>query len=360
MSIYLCRELCIVIEMFAGVITESWRVLNDSAVYCLFGICMSGILKGFMSDDFVAGHLGTNNFVSVIKASLLGIPLPLCSCGVIPVATGLKRQGAGNGPTTAFLISTPETGVDSIAITYALLDPIMTVIRPLAAFITATVAGFIVNFMPDAGTAATERAGTACSCGCSCAEGAATPCRAQHSWRERVRAGLRFAFNDLLADIGPSLVLGIIIAGAIAYFVPARFIEQQLGSGLKPMLVMLLIGIPLYVCASASTPIVAALALKGLSPGAALVFLLAGPATNVATILIVAKIMGKRIAAVYVLVIAVVSLALGILINQLYAACSLSVTNWAAAGSQTENGMAAAGASLVLLACILRAKLKKK
>jgi hypothetical protein len=349
-------ELCIVLEVFAGVITESWRVLHDSAVYCLFGIFMSGILKGFMSDDFVAGHLGANNFVSVIKASLLGIPLPLCSCGVIPVATGLKRQGAGNGPTTAFLISTPETGVDSIAITYALLDPFMTIIRPVAAFITATVAGLMVNCMPAAGPAAPAKAGDACSC----AEGAAIPCREKHSRGERVRAGLRFAFGDLLADIGPSLVLGIVIAGAIAYFVPARFIEQQLGSGLQPMLVMLLVGIPLYVCATASTPIVAALALKGLSPGAALVFLLAGPATNVATILIVARIMGKPVAAVYVLVIAVVSLALGILVNALYAASSLSVTNWVSAGNRIENGMVAAVASLVLLALILIAKLKKK
>ena len=136
--------------MVFGVVLESWHILNDSAPYILFGLFMAGVLKVFMPEDFVANHLGGNDLVSVVKASLFGVPLPLCSCGVVPVAMGLKKQGAGNGPTTAFLISTPETGMDSIAITYALLDPIMTVMRPVAAFITAIIAGVIVNFLPNA------------------------------------------------------------------------------------------------------------------------------------------------------------------------------------------------------------------
>ena len=135
-------------DIVIGVVLESWHILNDSAPFILFGLFMAGVLKVFMPEDFVAKHLGGNDVVSVVKASLLGVPLPLCSCGVVPVAMGLKKQGAGNGPTTAFLISTPETGMDSIAITYALLDPIMTIMRPVAAIITATVAGTIVNFLP--------------------------------------------------------------------------------------------------------------------------------------------------------------------------------------------------------------------
>jgi uncharacterized protein len=352
-------------DIVTGVLKESWHVLNDSALYCLFGIVMSGILKGFISDDFVIEHLGTNNISSVIKASLLGIPLPLCSCGVIPVATGLRRQGAGKGPTTAFLISTPETGVDSIALTYALLDPIMTVIRPVAAFVTATVAGILVNFMPDEKAGIPENIVSACGCACSCEQGDSAPCAAGHhnhghSLLQRITSGLSFAFGDMLADIGPSLLLGIIIAGGIAYFVPAGFIERNLGAGIKPMLVMLIIGIPLYVCATASTPIVAALALKGLSPGAALVFLLSGPATNTATILVIARLMGKRVAAVYVLAIALVSLLMGIAVNALYSACSISITSWVAAGAQAEGGGFAIGASLFLLVCILRAKLTSR
>jgi len=350
--------------MFLGVIRESWHVLNDSAPYCLFGIFVSGVLKIFMPDDFVAQHLGTNNLFSVVKASLLGIPLPLCSCGVIPVATGLKRQGAGNGPTTAFLISTPETGVDSIAVTYALLDPFMTIIRPVAAFITATVAGIFVNCLPDEKAELGNTKPSACGCNCSCtqvdaAAGSESHHHHRHSLKQRIKAGLSFAFGDMLSDIGPSLLLGIIIAGAIAYCVPPGFIERNLGAGIKPMLIMLIIGIPLYVCATASTPIVAALALKGLSPGAALVFLLCGPATNTATILVIARLMGKRVAVVYVLAIAVVSLMLGILVNKLYAVSSLSITDWVAPGTPSEGGMLAAVASLFLLGCILRVKLKK-
>lgn len=137
------------IDIISGIVRESWHLLNDSSLFILFGLFMAGVLKVFMPDDFVGRHLGTDDFVSVIKASLLGVPLPLCSCGVVPVAMGLRKQGAGKGATTAFLISTPETGVDSIAITYALLDPIMTIVRPLAAFFTATVAGVFVNFLPD-------------------------------------------------------------------------------------------------------------------------------------------------------------------------------------------------------------------
>lgn len=348
------------LEMLTGVINASWQVLNDSAIYCLFGIFMSGVLKSFMSDDFVAEHLGTNNITSVVKASLLGIPLPLCSCGVIPVAMGLRRQGAGKGPTTAFLISTPETGVDSIAITYALLDPIMTVVRPVAAFITATVAGILVNFMPDGKEVRPVNGGAGCSSTCSCSCGPDDTDQNSghghgHSLMQRVKAGLGFAFGDMLSDIGPSLLAGIVIAGCISYFVPNGFIEQNLGAGIRPMLVMLAVGIPLYVCATASTPIVAALALKGLTPGAALVFLLAGPATNIAAILVVARLMGKRVAAVYVSVIAVVALALGMAVNKVYELLSISITGWAAITHSTHGGILTDASALLLLALILKA-----
>ncbi len=347
------------IELLITILKESWLVLNESAGYCLFGIFMAGLLRAFMADDFVLKHLGKNNISSVIKASLIGVPMPLCSCGVMPVAMGLRKQGAGKGPTTAFLISTPESGVDSIAVTWALLDPIMTVVRPLAAFITATIAGILVNFVPEhkEKEAAPE---PACSC-CSGEADGAHDCNHNHagnhkqSLLQRMRSGLFFAFGGLLADMGPSLLFGILIAGMISALVPPDFIEQNLGGGIRPMLVMLLVGIPLYVCATASTPIVAALALKGLSPGAALVFLLAGPATNMATIAVVAKILGKRIAAVYVTVIASVSLLLGIAVNALYSMASLSITGWISAEHHEGGGFFPVAFSLILLALILRA-----
>ena len=345
-------------ELLIKILKESWQVLNDSAGVALFGIFMAGLLRALMPDDFVLKHLGKNNVASVIKASLIGAPMPLCSCGVIPVAMGLRKQGAGKGPTTAFLISTPETGIDSIALTWALLDPIMTIMRPLAALITATIAGFAVNFVPEhtQNSAAPE---PVCGCACSCGSGETEHLAdSSHSPSlvQRMREGLAFAFTELLCDIGPSLLLGIFTAGVIAAVVPDGFIDRHLGAGSMPMLVMLAAGIPMYVCATASTPIVAALALKGLSPGAALVFLLAGPATNMATIIIVARLMGRRIAAVYVAVIAAVALVMGMAVNGIYSMAGLDVTNWISAGQHDSGAMSAPVFSFIRLAPILRAK----
>lgn len=343
-------------DTIPGILMESWQVLNAFAVYCLIGLCMSGFLKSIMPDALVERHLGGNDFRSVVKAALLGIPLPLCSCGVMPVAAGLRRQGAGNGPTTAFLIATPETGVDSIAVTYALLDPLMTVIRPVAAFFTALTAGALVSRLPEYTSPQELVARDRETCRCCPSDGPARTCCERHSGHGRIRAGLRFAFNDLLADIGPALLAGVLIAGAISFFLPENFIMRHLGNGPQQMLVMLLIGIPLYVCATASTPVAAALALKGLSPGAALVFLLAGPATNAATILIVSRLMGARVAAVCVGVIAGVSLGLGMLTNALYGALGRGITGWTAAAQHTDGGWVAAAAATLLLAAIVRAR----
>jgi uncharacterized membrane protein YraQ (UPF0718 family) len=139
----------VMLSTLTGVLYESWQILNESAIYVLFGFAVAAVAKAFIPESLVAKHLGKNNTASVLKASLLGVPLPLCSCGVIPAAVGLRKQGASKGSTTAFLISTPESGADSVAITWALLDPIMTVVRPLAAFFTASVAGVLVNSLPE-------------------------------------------------------------------------------------------------------------------------------------------------------------------------------------------------------------------
>ena len=182
----------------------------------------------------------------------------------------------------------------------------------------------------------------------------------QPSIVHRARHGIFFAFNDLLDDIGPVLLVGIGIAGAISFFIPEGFIENHLGTGIKPLLIMLVVGIPVFVCATASTPIVAALAFKGLSPGAALVFLLVGPVTNIATITVLSKFLGKRVIVVYVAVIAVVSLILGILINKIYSLLSISITGWLPGLAESEGGILAAAASLLLMGLIIKARLDKK
>lgn len=135
--------------IFLSIVRESWFILTDSAPYVLFGFLAAGLIKAWLPQEMIARHLGGRTTLAVIKASLFGIPLPLCSCGVIPAAIGLRQQGAGRGPSAAFLVSTPESGIDSIAITWALLDPVMTVVRPLAAFVTATLTGICVNLLPE-------------------------------------------------------------------------------------------------------------------------------------------------------------------------------------------------------------------
>ena len=173
------------------------------------GFLAAGLIKAILPDDAVARHLGGGSLTAVVKASLLGIPLPLCSCGVIPAAIGLRRQGAGRGPSAAFLVSTPESGVDSIAITWALLDPVMTVVRPIAAFITGTLAGILIGLLPEEKTEL-DRQADACDCAdtcCGSAEAQKAPLL------PRVIDGTRYAFGELLKDIGGWLLLGVLIAG---------------------------------------------------------------------------------------------------------------------------------------------------
>ncbi len=315
---------------------------------------MAGILKAFISDEFIGKHLGKNSFKTVIKASLLGIPIPLCSCGVIPAAAGLKKQGASKGATAAFLISTPETGVDSIAITYALLDPVMTILRPIAAFFTAIFAGALVNLTDKHEVEVIKSdLDTTCKNDSCCSRTSKT-----ESIRQRLTGGIHHAFTDLLSDIAGWLVAGILIAGVISSFLAPDFVSEYLGEGIFPMLVMLVISIPLYICATASTPIAAALALKGLSPGAAMVLLLAGPATNIATLTVVTKLLGKKVTAIYILSIVVCSLAIGYATNLLYAWMGLDITRWVASAGAEEHGIIYTASSIIFIALLIYNKIK--
>ena len=245
---------------------------------------------------------------------------------MLPAAVSLRKQGANNGATTSFLISTPESGVDSISITYALLDPIMTVARPFVAFVTAAVAGIAENlFNPDAGNAKITPDLTCPVDGC-CDGKNCDPAvhKHHHTFFEKFRAGFRFAIFDLWGDLAGWFFIGLILAGLITVLIPDDVFGKYLGSGLPAMLLMLAVGIPLYICATASTPIAAALILKGVSPGAALVFLLAGPATNIASLTVLTGVLGKRATAIYLAAIAVSAVVFGLIVDQVYAAFDLS------------------------------------
>lgn len=336
-------------NFIAGILVECWGVLKEAAPYVLFGFFAAGVLKALIPDDFVARHLGKKGTGSVLKASLFGIPLPLCSCGVIPVAIGLRKQGASKGATASFLVSVPETGVDSVAITWALLDPIMTAIRPVSAFLTAVISGIFINLLPEKETVPVEDTDIS-DYPDACVN---TPeSKARPPFIIRLKNSLRYAFTDLLKDIGKWLILGIIIAGTISYFVPDGFFEIYLGGEFSSLLIMLVVGIPLYICASASTPIAAAMVLKGLSPGAALVFLLAGPATNAATITVIAKHLGRAATIVYISVISILSLIFGWLVNRLYAWFEIDVAKWVNPSEHNSDSIIYVLSAVILLSLL--------
>ncbi|MBA4357747.1 MAG: hypothetical protein C0405_08490 [Desulfovibrio sp.] len=310
-------------EMAWNILAESWRMLAESSVYVLFGLVMGGLLKVFLSPEYVGRHLGRGRFVSVFKAALLGVPLPLCSCGVLPAAAALKKQGANNGAVTSFLISTPESGVDSIAVTYALLDPVMTLARPLAAFASASVAGLAQNLLENPQEAEATGQGLALAClvdGCNLdGQGQAQGPPPSHSLGEKLKAGLGFALGELWGDMAAWFGLGLLLTGAVTVLLPEDFLGRYLGGGLGSMLIMLAVGIPIYICASASTPIAAALILKGVSPGAALVFLLAGPATNLTSLTVLWNMMGRKATVIYLAGLSLSALLCGLALDQVYA-----------------------------------------
>ncbi len=345
-----------ILDLIAQVLSASWWILLESAPFMLLGFFVAGVLKAFLPQDFVAKHLGGNGIKNVVKASALGIPIPLCSCGVLPAAAGLKEQSAGKGAVTSFLVSTPETGVDSIAVTYALLDPLMTVIRPVVSFYTALAAGIAVTFAEGKGKGR-ESSGLlssppASSCGSSCC--GEQRVKKKGSMLEKFKGGMVFAFNDLLQDIGKWFLFGIVLAGVIAVFVSPEMLDRYLENEYLSLVAMLAVATPLYVCATASTPIAAALALKGISPGAALVFLLAGPATNAAALAVIAKILGKKATAVYVFVILVISFLSGLLVNYLYHLLGFDIGSWIQRSGGEDGGVVAVGCAIILLVLIAR------
>lgn len=340
-------------EVIISIFQESWHLLLEASIYILFGMLVGGLLKVFLSPSYVAENLGKGRFSSVIKAALFGIPIPLCSCGVLPAAASLKRQGANNGATTAFLISTPESGVDSMAITYALLDPIMTVARPVSAFITAVAAGISENLLQSQKDENWQQIiDRSCPID-NCCDGNNCPPEehaAHHTFAEKLWAGLKFAVDDLWGDLAGWFFAGLLFAGIIAAVIPQEVMADYLGGGLHSMLIMLLVGIPMYICATASTPVAAALILKGVSPGAALVFLLVGPATNITSLSVLFGILGKRATAIYLVVLSLFAVLSGLVLDMIYNSFGMTASAIAGqAGEVIPGWLQITGAFIVIL-----------
>ncbi len=294
-------------EVLQKFIIEVFDTLKEMSPYLLFGFFVAGLLSVYIKPETVERHLGGGGFLQVVKASLFGVPLPLCSCGVIPVSVSLRKHGASKGAMTSFLISTPQTGIDSIFVTLSLLGPVYAIFRPVIAFISGIIGGSAINIFDKDGE---NEVSTKHVCG-------PDTCGIESGPR-RFSQIFRYAFRTLPSDINKALVIGILIAAVIGALVPDDFLSGILGGGIIAMLVMIALGIPVYVCATASVPIAAALVAKGVSPGAALVFLMTGPATNAATILTVGKILGRRSAGIYLATVALSAIGAGLLLDFVY------------------------------------------
>ena len=308
-------------------------LINEMSPYLLLGFMLAGLMHAFIPGTIYSKYLSKVNFRSVLLAALFGIPIPLCSCGVIPTAMSLRREGASKGATVSFLIATPQTGVDSIVATFSLMGLPFAILRPIAALITSLFGGQMVNMVEgkEAEGHATEShvTGTSCHCGehkheehCHCGEHK----HEEHShcgehehtsFLGKIREAFEYAFLEMMEDIGKWLVVGLIVAGLITVFVPDSFFEVFKDNSLLSMLLVLAFAVPMYLCATGSIPIAVALMMKGLTPGAGLVLLMAGPACNMASILVINKVMGRRTLITYLTSIITGAVGFGLVIDHL-------------------------------------------
>jgi uncharacterized membrane protein YraQ (UPF0718 family)/copper chaperone CopZ len=281
------------IHTIYGFLNATWNLLYEMAPFLLLGFLIAGILNLLIPRKNIHKHLSGNGIKPVVKATLFGIPLPVCSCGVIPIAAYLRKEGAGKGPTISFLASTPTTGVDSMLVTYSLLGPLFAIARPLAALFAGIFSGTLVTLSNKNNK---EHYAPSDKFDCNFCDDVVPH---KHAIYDKIKAVLKYGFVDLIADIGKWLIFGIVLGGAISYLIPGAIIEQYLGNPSIAYPIMLLISVPMYICTIGSIPIAASLIMGGMSPGAGLVFLIAGPATNVAELSFIIGKLGKKTMIIY-------------------------------------------------------------
>ena len=292
----------IIIDYMLLFLREMWGLCLEMAPYLLLGMLVSGLISIFIDSSFIFKHIGQKNAGSVLKSTLFGIPLPLCSCGVIPVAATLRESGASKGATVSFLVSTPQTGVDSIFLTYGMLGPMFALFRPLAALASGFFSGIVINnFDHDMHHHLSESDNDP---------------KTKESLDKRIISGVKYGFLTLPADIAIPLTQGLVVAAAIAILIPPQFIAEHFSSSnLMQYTMMLAVSLPIYVCATASIPIAVVLMAKGITPGAAFIFLMAGPATNASSIAVIKNILGKRTLYHYLVLIAFTAISFGYILD---------------------------------------------
>lgn len=326
-----------------------FNILNEMSPYLLLGFLIAGVLHSFVPQKIYQQHFSKNNFKSVLYSTLFGIPLPLCSCGVIPTAMSLRKNNASKGATVSFLIATPQTGVDSILATASLMGIPFAIIRPFAALFTALVGGTLVNIFNKNEEEKENLVDI-------------NSCSEKKDFKTRCIEALHYGFVEMMQDIGKYLIIGLLIAGLITLFVPDDFFTLLAEYPLANMLLILLFALPMYLCATGSIPIAAALMLKGLSPGAAFVLLMAGPATNMASILIVRKVLERKTLILYLTSIIIGAIGFGLTIDYLLPAEWFSNTFATSKITSCKNGTEwwKIASSLLFIGLIIHAFIKKK
>lgn len=325
-----------------------FSIFNTMSFYLLLGFLFAGILHVLVPQQLFSKYLSQNNWVSVLYATLFGIPLPLCSCGVIPTAMALYREGASKGSVIAFLIATPQTGVDSIIATYSLLGLPFAIIRPIVALFTAMFAGLTTNIFTSQQNVTPVQV-------------AEQKQETQLSFIQKLKRIFQYGYVEMMEDIGKMLLFGLIVAGLIAYFVPDNFFMMFGHNTILTMLLVLLVAVPMYVCATGSIPIAIALMLKGMSPGTALVLLMAGPAANIASMLVIGKVLGKKTFALYLTTLVIGAIASGLIIDNFLPAGWFDVSNFTMTAHQHGHFYCfKVICSVILLALFINAMLLKK
>ena len=281
-------------------------MLHEMSPYLLLGFLIAGVLHAFVPTRVYSRYLSGTGLRSVVAAALFGIPLPLCSCGVLPTAVSLRRGGASRAASTSFLIATPQTGVDSIAATYSMMGLPFAILRPVAALVTAMLGGNVVGAIERRGKLQDDQE---CSDACSTGE------TLKPTLWGRIVEALRYGFFEMVQNIGRWLVLGLIVATLITVLVPDDFFQTYARWPLLNMFVIVLVAVPMYICATGSIPIAAALMMKGLSPGCALVMLMAGPAANMASMLVISQSFGRKAMWAYLASIVAGAIGFGVLVD---------------------------------------------
>ena len=335
-------------------------VVLEASPWLLLGLIVAGLIRAWLPTRHLARWLGGRGLGPMVRAAVIGTPLPLCSCSVLPAAVALRRGGASKPATTAFLIATPENGADSIALSYAMLGPVMTIVRPVAACISAVATAVTVAWVDRSCSPPQRSAAPGDAPGCcdvsesSCCDASAASCCDEQAPSasgplRRGLEGVRYAMTNLLADIAWWLMLGLLLAAVIHTFVSPDALATW-GSGLPAMLLMLIVGVPMYICATASTPVAAAMLVAGVSPGTVLVFLLAGPATNLGSVGVVRRELGTSTMVAYLVGVAVTTVVLGLLLDVAVTAAGISIIAQAsAAGHVVPDWLAALCAALLAL-----------